>query len=110
MRSTIISWHLLSVSAVLFFLSNSSIQAEDFNYDGYVAVKCSCPSPWGSNSCDVSLRDKFDYNISLAVRKGFSIDLAESCYRKRDDVICCREPRRSYSGTVLRHCPGKSSC
>lgn len=99
--------------ALLFDLSSglyADVNAEDFDFDGAAAVQCTCPSPYANNDCLFSGRDKYDYNITLHVRKGLSIDLSEICFRKRDTGICCDSPRSSFTGSVLRRCEGQSSC
>lgn len=95
---------------VVLFGAYTNARAEDFDFDGAAAIQCSCPSPSGNTNCLLAGRDKYQYNITLAVKNGFSIDLSESCFRKRETSVCCDSPRSSFSGSVLNRCPGRSSC
>ena len=92
MRATLHLCSSISFLALLFILSpalHAGASAEDFDFDGAAAVQCTCLSPYANNDCLFAGRDKYNYNITLAVRKGFSIDLSDSCFRKRDTAVCC---------------------
>lgn len=85
--------------------------AEEFDFNGAAIVNCLCPSATMENNCGYSGRTPWNYSITLHVKDGFDIDLAQACFNKRgQEDLCCDELRADYSGEVARNCPGQTSC
>jgi hypothetical protein len=92
-------------------LNQLPVLAEEFDFDGTAIVNCLCPSATMENNCGYAGRTPWNYSITLHVKSGFDIDLAEACFNKHgQEDLCCEEPRGDYSGEIARKCPGQTSC
>lgn len=99
----------LLIASVFILLIYSPALGETFDYDGSALIDCSCPTPSANNTCTKPDADwKFTY--SIGVNQRITVDLADLCFRRREDPPCCGQPRTRYRGTVGKRCPGKSSC
>jgi hypothetical protein len=96
------------IVSVPFF--NSSLVAETFDFDGQAVVGCVCPSPSRAGNCGNAGRQDWTYNVDIAVKTQLSVDLNEICFRKRDTTLCCPDRSSTFKGTLIKKCPGKSSC
>lgn len=85
-------------------------EGETLDFDGAILLDCQCPSPSMAGNCGTRGRTQWNYTIQLFVRDGMDVDPLLQCFRKRDGVVCCDEPKSAYHGSIEKKCPGKSSC
>jgi hypothetical protein len=101
---------LLALCLLVGLLHLNSALAEVFDYNGGAVIDCICPSALGANDCGVRSNRTEKYSVTISVKRGFNLDLVtDVCIRKRDDTLCCSNPKSSFKASIGKKCVG-SSC
>ena len=83
-------------------------KAQDYTFDeqGVAKLWCTCEGVVEYKLCASAQREQYTYLVEMSVRDGLTVDLAEKCFREKDDaasdqgIFCCGESSSDFSGEI----------